>query len=173
MPRYVWRREDPGPGDRRAHRQSRSSTPRTCCDSDLWCGRNRLGPVSSGAALGDSTLIRAVCRRRVPANPFEPGPFKLRSIAHQAFMRAALFIAAVGFAFSVQGAAACEGCGCRGGPGYRGPDGQCVGTVGCKRPPEASIARSSASRSHTRSSEALSCIGCGIPPAATSAKNAP
>ncbi len=22
---------------------------------------------------------------------------------------------------------ACEGCGCRGGPGYRGPDGHCVG----------------------------------------------
>jgi len=22
---------------------------------------------------------------------------------------------------------ACEGCGCKGGPGYRGPDGKCVG----------------------------------------------
>lgn len=37
------------------------------------------------------------------------------------------------------GAEACSGCGCRGGPGYRGPDGRCVGwdAVGrvCGSPP--------------------------------------
>lgn len=43
-------------------------------------------------------------------------------------MRAAPLIAAtIAFGLSLQGAAACEGCGCRGGPGYRGPDGHCVG----------------------------------------------
>ncbi|RIK21821.1 MAG: hypothetical protein DCC51_05845 [Anaerolineae bacterium] len=34
----------------------------------------------------------------------------------------------------------CRGCGCRGGPGYRGPDGRCVGFREldrvCGRPPE-------------------------------------
>jgi hypothetical protein len=36
---------------------------------------------------------------------------------------------------------ACHGCGCKGGPGYRGPDGQCVGYRDldriCGNPPEA------------------------------------
>jgi hypothetical protein len=27
----------------------------------------------------------------------------------------------------IAGAQACSGCGCRGGPGYRGPNGRCVG----------------------------------------------
>ena len=35
---------------------------------------------------------------------------------------------------------ACRGCGCKGGPGYRGPDGRCVGFANldkvCGRPPE-------------------------------------
>jgi hypothetical protein len=35
---------------------------------------------------------------------------------------------------------ACRGCGCKGGPGYRGPDGRCVGFQAldkvCGRPPE-------------------------------------
>ena len=35
---------------------------------------------------------------------------------------------------------ACRGCGCKGGPGYRGPDGRCVGFSSldkiCGRPPE-------------------------------------
>ena len=35
---------------------------------------------------------------------------------------------------------ACRGCGCQGGPGYRGPDGKCVGfknlTKVCGDPPE-------------------------------------
>lgn len=35
---------------------------------------------------------------------------------------------------------ACKGCGCKGGPGYRGPDGRCVGFKNldkvCGRPPE-------------------------------------
>jgi len=34
----------------------------------------------------------------------------------------------------------CKGCGCKGGPGYRGPDGRCVGfkqlTKVCGNPPE-------------------------------------
>ncbi len=30
-------------------------------------------------------------------------------------------------------ALACQGCGCRGGPGYRGPDGKCVGWVNIGR----------------------------------------
>lgn len=38
-------------------------------------------------------------------------------------------------------AQACRGCGCRGGPGYRGPDGRCVGwaDIGrtCGAPPTA------------------------------------
>jgi hypothetical protein len=36
--------------------------------------------------------------------------------------------------------ATCHGCGCKGGPGYRGPDGKCVGfknlTKVCGDPPE-------------------------------------
>lgn len=39
-------------------------------------------------------------------------------------MALALLAGAVALAFP---AAACSGCGCRGGPGYRGPDGRCVG----------------------------------------------
>lgn len=35
---------------------------------------------------------------------------------------------------------ACQGCGCKGGPGYRGPDGKCVGfrnlTKVCGDPPD-------------------------------------
>lgn len=41
-------------------------------------------------------------------------------------------------------ASACSGCGCRGGPGYRGPDGKCVGwsNIGrvCGSPPTARCA---------------------------------
>jgi hypothetical protein len=41
--------------------------------------------------------------------------------------------------FAVTSASACPGCGCRGGPGYRGPDGKCVGweNIGrvCGSPP--------------------------------------
>jgi hypothetical protein len=40
----------------------------------------------------------------------------------------------------ISAAFACSGCGCRGGPGYRGPDGHCVGFANLKRvcgdPPE-------------------------------------
>jgi hypothetical protein len=40
---------------------------------------------------------------------------------------------------STTAALACSGCGCRGGPGYRGPDGKCVGweNIGrvCGSPP--------------------------------------
>ncbi len=42
-------------------------------------------------------------------------------------MRIAVFIVAVLGAISARPAVACEGCGCNGGPGYRGPDGHCVG----------------------------------------------
>ena len=34
---------------------------------------------------------------------------------------------AVMFALTSSTAQPCSGCGCRGGPGYRGPNGQCVG----------------------------------------------
>jgi len=50
--------------------------------------------------------------------------------------RVAAFALAVVTAFALQGGAAearcpdmpqCKGCGCKGGPGYRGPDNRCVG----------------------------------------------
>lgn len=34
--------------------------------------------------------------------------------------------AIIAFLAIIQQAEACEGCGCRGGPGYRGPNGRCV-----------------------------------------------
>jgi len=46
----------------------------------------------------------------------------------------ALLLPLLGLAFALPAAAencperpACHGCGCKGGPGYRGPNGQCVG----------------------------------------------
>jgi hypothetical protein len=43
------------------------------------------------------------------------------------------------FLVSIVQASACSGCGCRGGPGYRGPDGRCVGWASlgrtCGNPP--------------------------------------
>jgi hypothetical protein len=57
-------------------------------------------------------------------------------------MRVALFIASVllSFAGAIPQSEACSGCGCRGGPGYRAPDGRCVGwaDIGrkCGSPPE-------------------------------------
>jgi len=45
-------------------------------------------------------------------------------------IRRAAAIAALSFAVSLPAvglADACSGCGCRGGPGYRGPSGRCVG----------------------------------------------
>lgn len=39
---------------------------------------------------------------------------------------AALSLALV-FGITSSAAQSCSGCGCRGGPGYRGPDGRCVG----------------------------------------------
>jgi hypothetical protein len=43
-------------------------------------------------------------------------------------MRTAHLIAGVlALWLCIESVAACEGCGCRGGPGYRGPDGHCVG----------------------------------------------
>src|SRR5438876_330270 len=47
-------------------------------------------------------------------------------------MRIAIRLAAVGFALSLVSAPltaeeVCSGCGCKGGPGYRGPNDQCVG----------------------------------------------
>lgn len=50
---------------------------------------------------------------------------------------AAIVLAAL--LLSIQVAEACSGCGCRGGPGYRGPNGKCVGwkqlTKVCGSPP--------------------------------------
>jgi hypothetical protein len=44
------------------------------------------------------------------------------------FGRSAYFIfALIVVLWSVADAQACSGCGCRGGPGYRGPSGRCVG----------------------------------------------
>lgn len=56
-------------------------------------------------------------------------------------MRLTVFLAAAAFAMlSDFPATACTGCGCRGGPGYRGPDGRCVGFASlksiCGDPPE-------------------------------------
>ncbi len=59
-----------------------------------------------------------------------------------AAMPGLLFLAAflLFFGAANQQAAACSGCGCRGGPGYRAPDGRCVGwsDIGrkCGTPPE-------------------------------------
>ena len=48
-------------------------------------------------------------------------------------------LAAVAIFLGATTALACQGCGCRGGPGYRGPDGKCVGweNIGriCGSPP--------------------------------------
>ena len=38
-----------------------------------------------------------------------------------------IHILAISLALLASPAAACDGCGCRGGPGYRAPDGRCVG----------------------------------------------
>lgn len=52
-------------------------------------------------------------------------------------------------------ASACEGCGCRGGPGYRGSDGRCVGwkdlAKKCGNPP---TSRCSAEGSNVANGEA-------------------
>jgi hypothetical protein len=55
-------------------------------------------------------------------------------------MREVFFLTAVLVAVAMPRAEACSGCGCRGGPGYRAPDGRCVGwaDIGrkCGSPPE-------------------------------------
>ena len=44
------------------------------------------------------------------------------------FGRLIYFVITLGaMLWPIAGAQACSGCGCRGGPGYRGPDGRCVG----------------------------------------------
>ncbi len=57
-------------------------------------------------------------------------------------------------------ALACSGCGCRGGPGYRGPDGRCVGFAAldrvCGVPPETRCAKEGAPKV-----EEPDCSGCG------------
>ena len=68
-----------------------------------------------------------------------------------AFMALALFGATL--------AEACAGCGCRGGPGYRGPDGHCVGYAALKRtcgdPPETRCVKEGFA-----AVEEPSCAGC-------------
>ncbi len=55
---------------------------------------------------------------------------------------------------------ACSGCGCRGGPGYRGPDGRCVGFAAldrvCGVPPETRCKKEGAAPI-----EEPECSGCG------------
>jgi len=57
-------------------------------------------------------------------------------------------------------AQACKGCGCRGGPGYRGPDSRCVGYANlksvCGDPPETRCKREGAPQV-----EEPECSGCG------------
>jgi hypothetical protein len=57
-------------------------------------------------------------------------------------------------------ALACKGCGCKGGPGYRGPDGRCVGYAAldrvCGVPPETRCKREGAAQV-----EEPECSGCG------------
>jgi hypothetical protein len=57
-------------------------------------------------------------------------------------------------------AIACKGCGCKGGPGYRGPDGRCVGYANlksvCGTPPETNCAKEGAAQV-----EEPECTGCG------------
>jgi hypothetical protein len=54
-------------------------------------------------------------------------------------IRVAIFLLAFMGLTSPIGAQFCSGCGCKGGPGYRGPDGKCVGwaNIGnvCGSPP--------------------------------------
>jgi len=47
-------------------------------------------------------------------------------VGQRSLIALALLAGAVALAVPAS-AAACSGCGCRGGPGYRGPDGRCVG----------------------------------------------
>ena len=42
---------------------------------------------------------------------------------------ALIFLFSIGSSF----AQSCSGCGCKGGPGYRGPDGKCVGWAALKK----------------------------------------
>ena len=69
-------------------------------------------------------------------------------------------IALAAILWLVDNAQACSGCGCRGGPGYRGPDGRCVGYANlksvCGDPPETKCTREGA-----RKVEEPKCSGCG------------
>jgi hypothetical protein len=69
-------------------------------------------------------------------------------------------IALVAILRLVGDAQACSGCGCRGSPGYRGPDGRCVGYANlksvCGDPPETRCAREGAPKV-----EEPECSGCG------------
>ena len=86
---------------------SRAVTPRACRpargrgdgDKDVFASRNRIGHLSPswGGAM--------------------------RVFGKLAFLIAVLTVAL----WPVAEAHACSGCGCRGGPGYRGPNGRCVG----------------------------------------------
>ncbi len=64
------------------------------------------------------------------------------------------------FCIFATGALACSGCGCRGGPGYRGPDGRCVGFANmarvCGDPPETRCVREAAPKVGEPD-----CRGCG------------
>jgi hypothetical protein len=60
-------------------------------------------------------------------------------------------------------ALACSGCGCRGGPGYRGPDGRCVGYANLKRvcgdPPETKCIKEGFPAIEAPDCEGCSCKG--------------
>lgn len=64
----------------------------------------------------------------------------MRIIAIMALAVAAAFHQAPAAHAACPDRPACRGCGCKGGPGYRGPDGKCVGFKAlykvCGNPPE-------------------------------------
>jgi len=68
--------------------------------------------------------LMARCGRcgRTHWNRLMSAPMSFRVLAFRWAAITALLLAQLGAA-----SAACSGCGCRGGPGYRGPDGKCVG----------------------------------------------
>ena len=73
-------------------------------------------------------------------------------------VRAAPIIFAVLMLGAGHEAAACEGCGCRGGPGYRGPDGKCVAWDHldsiCGKPPTKHCSRETGETSTAKESAA-------------------
>ena len=77
--------------------------------------------MGSGSFTDEVKRDAGSCRRP-QLEPSMSAPASVRVRAFRWVAITALLLAQLGVA-----SAACSGCGCRGGPGYRGPDGKCVG----------------------------------------------